>query len=519
MRILFVNPPYISLTSRGVGHQIPFGLLCVAGPLIDAGHECQLIDAERHHMTADEIEAAIKAFAPDMVMTGHAGSTPAHPACMLALDAAKRACPQALTVYGGVYPTYHAAAIIVAEPSVDIIIKGEGEAIAVVLVQALVDGVSPATVAGIVYRENNSHVETRPAATIKDLNEWRIGWELIEDWDLYQCFGLGRAAIIQFSRGCPHRCNYCGQYQFWSRWRYRAPKAVAAEIAWLHRTHGVCFVDLADENPTSSKRLWREFLEALVEENVPVRLFATIRATDIVRDADLLPLMKKAGMICVLMGIETTDPTTLAAIRKGSTTREDQQAVTLLRQHGILSMLGHIVGFEEERFADYLRALRQISLYDPDLLNAMYLTPHSWSDWTAENGERRVIETDRSKWDYRHQLLSSRHLSPGMIFAMVKMLEVAVHCRPRALWRILFHPEKELRKHMRWSFRFSFRVWRAEIAEFIRQPPPKKGPMTLAEWFGKTPRLTKQTLGANSTHKTVREHEAAVDDMTHPGVT
>ncbi|MGV1752182.1 B12-binding domain-containing radical SAM protein [Agrobacterium sp. CG674] len=519
MRILFVNPPYISLTSRGVGHQIPFGLLCVAGPLIDAGHECRLIDAERHHMTADEIEAAIKAFAPDMVMTGHAGSTPAHPACMLVLDAAKRACPQALTVYGGVYPTYHATAIMVSEPSVDIIIKGEGEATALALVQALADGVSPATVAGIVHRENSSHIETRPAATIKDLNEWRIGWELIEDWDLYQCFGLGRAAIIQFSRGCPHRCNYCGQYQFWSRWRYRAPKSVAAEIAWLHRTHGVCFVDLADENPTSSKRLWREFLEALVEENVPVRLFATIRATDIVRDADLLPLMKKAGMICVLMGIETTDPTTLAAIRKGSTTREDQQAVTLLRQHGILSMLGHIVGFEEERFADYLRALRQISLYDPDLLNAMYLTPHSWSDWTAENGERRVIETDRSKWDYRHQLLSSRHLSPGMIFAMVKMLEVAVHCRPRALWRILFHPDRELRKHMRWSFRFSFRVWRAEIAEFIRQPPPKKGPMTLAEWFGKTPRLTRQAGDANSIHKTVPGHEAAVDDMTHTGVT
>ena len=105
-----------------------------------------------------------------------------------------------------------------------------------------------------------------------------------------------------------------------------------------------------------------------------------------------------------------------------------------------------------------------------------------------------------------------------MIFAMVKMLEVAVHCRPRALWRILFHPDRELRKHMRWSFRFSFRVWRAEIAEFIRQPPPKKGQMTLAEWFGKTPRLTKQAAGANSTHKTVREHEAAVDDMTHTGV-
>lgn len=124
---------------------------------------------------------------------------------------------------------------------------------------------------------------------------------------------------------------------------YRDPKTVAAEIGWLHRRHGINFVDLADENPTSSKRLWCEFLQALVDEDVPVRLFATIRATDIVRDGDLLPLMKRAGMICVLMGIETTDPATLVSIRKGSTTKDDQRAVALLREHGILSMLGHIV--------------------------------------------------------------------------------------------------------------------------------------------------------------------------------
>ena len=29
--------------------------------------------------------------------------------------------------------------------------------------------------------------------------------------------GLGRAGIIQFLRGCPHRCTYCGQHDFWVR--------------------------------------------------------------------------------------------------------------------------------------------------------------------------------------------------------------------------------------------------------------------------------------------------------------
>ncbi|SAI66706.1 magnesium-protoporphyrin IX monomethyl ester anaerobic oxidative cyclase [Bordetella ansorpii] len=216
---------------------------------------------------------------------------------------------------------------------------------------------------------------------LRALDDWRVGWELIDDWDRYQCFGLGRAAIVQFSRGCPHQCNYCGQYQFWERWRHRSPKLVVDEIEALHREHGIAFITLADENPTSSKKMWRAFLEELASRHLPIRLFATLRAADVVRDAEMLHLYRGAGLMCILMGVETTDPETLAAIRKGSTTATDREAVRLLRQHGILSMLAHIVGFEDERFGHYWRALRQLFAYDPDLLNAMYVTPHRWSDW------------------------------------------------------------------------------------------------------------------------------------------
>ena len=41
-------------------------------------------------------------------------------------------------------------------------------------------------------------VVTESRAPIVDLDAWRIGWELIDRWDDYQCFGFGRAAILQF---------------------------------------------------------------------------------------------------------------------------------------------------------------------------------------------------------------------------------------------------------------------------------------------------------------------------------
>ena len=95
------------------------------------------------------------------------------------------------------------------------------------------------------------------------MNAFRIGWELLDNWDDYQCFGLGRSAIVQFWRGCPHQCTYCGQRDFWVKWRHRDPLKVVDEIEWLYRTHNVRFISLADENPASNKTTWLSFLKEL----------------------------------------------------------------------------------------------------------------------------------------------------------------------------------------------------------------------------------------------------------------
>jgi anaerobic magnesium-protoporphyrin IX monomethyl ester cyclase len=468
MRILLVNPPFHAITTRyGVGAQIPLGLLLVASTLVSAGHDVRLLDGEARNLSIEEIAETAAAFSPALIMTGHAGSTAAHPIALKIARALKARLPSALIVYGGVFPTYHAAQILRDEHSVDIIVRGEGERTVARLVGSLVRGTSLETVPGIAFRDGAAVKLTAPAEMADDLDAYPAAWQLIEDWDLYRCWGLGRAAVVQFSRGCPHQCSYCGQRGFWTKWRYRDPERTAAEIAWLHHEKGVNFVDLADENPTSSKRLWKSLLEAIIARQLPVKLFATIRATDVVRDADILHLYKKAGIDCVLMGIETTNPSTLRLIRKGSTTRDDREAIRLLRQHGILSMAGHIVGFEEERFRDYWNAVRQLLYYDPDLLNAMYVTPHRWTPFYGENQSRAVIEGDQAKWDYRHQVLGTRHLRPWQIFAMVKATELTVHFRPRALWRLLFYKDRAQRRAYRWCFRNASVVWLAEIFEFF----------------------------------------------------
>jgi anaerobic magnesium-protoporphyrin IX monomethyl ester cyclase len=485
MRILLVNPPYRAITTRyGVGAQVPLGLLLAASAPVSSGHDVRLLDGEARNFSIEEIARKAAAFSPSLIMTGHAGSTAAHPVALEVARALKARLPSALIVYGGVFPTYHAEQILREERSIDVIVRGEGERTMARLAESLMRGTSFMAVPGVAFRDGAAVKLTAPAEMIGDLDAYPAAWQLIEDWDLYRCWGLGRAAVVQFSRGCPHQCTYCGQRGFWTKWRYRDPEKTAAEIAWLHREKGVNFVDLADENPTSSKRLWKSFLEAIIRQQVPVKLFATIRAADIVRDADILPLYKRAGIDCVLMGIETTNPATLQLIKKGSTTREDFEAIHLLRRHGILSMAGHIVGFEEERLQDYWNALRQLLYYDPDLLNAMYVTPHRWTSFYGENQSRVIVEEDQGKWDYRHQVLGTHHLRPWQIFLMVKATELAVQLRPRALWRLLLYKDSAQRRAYRWCVRNASLVWLAEIFEFFFRSSRSKQERPLEEYAG-----------------------------------
>lgn len=108
--------------------------------------------------------------------------------------------------------------------------------------------------------------------SILNIDTFRIGWEFI-DHGRYTYWGNRRAVVVQFSRGCPHVCNYCGQRGFWTRWRHRDSQKFAAELAWLYRNHGVEVINFADENPTASGKARLAFLEAIIAENVPLKTF------------------------------------------------------------------------------------------------------------------------------------------------------------------------------------------------------------------------------------------------------
>lgn len=486
MRILIVNPPHPAIGSRiPDDHLPPLGLLCIGGPLIDDGHDVSLLDAEFGPISIAAIIDRIVAHQPEILMLGHSGSTSVHPIALDIAARAKAALEGLVVIYGGVFPTYHWRDILRDAPQIDLIVKGEGEATIRELVAALENERPLQDIPGIAYRSGNSVTATQQRALIDNLDAYRIGWELIDFRD-YSYWGRKRAVVVQFSRGCPHPCNYCGQRGFWTKWRCRNPERFAAEIAQLHREHGVEVFNFADENPTSSRAMWKRFLVALIAENVKVTLVGSTRAGDIVRDHDILHLYKQAGVERFLMGMENPDEAVLEKIRKGSSNSIDREAIKLMRKHNMLSLATWVVGFEEERDIDYWRGLKQLLAYDPDQITMLYVTPHRWTPFFSLAAHRRIIQADQTKWDYKHQVLATRHVPPWRVFLWVKGMEFVMQTRPRALWRLISLRDAKIRHAQRWYYQMGRRVWFHEVFGFLFRDRRLKAGPSVEEFWGTT---------------------------------
>ncbi len=234
----------------------------------------------------------------------------------------------------------------------------------------------------------------------------------------------------------------------------------------LAEEYGVKIVWLADENFAADRRMVVDVLERLVAANLGLSLNVNMTAADVVRDTDLLPLYKAAGVDYVVMGVEALDDAVVAAVRKNNPFAVSKQAVAALRRHGIISLVNIIYGLEDEMPRTLMAKFHGLLALDPDILNAVYLTPHFWTPAGRATDPRDVIQVDQARWTYRNQVIAAPHLAPWVLFAGVKLTEALFHLRPRALVRLFWGDDARVRRIRRASLLAGIRVVVAEIAEF-----------------------------------------------------
>jgi anaerobic magnesium-protoporphyrin IX monomethyl ester cyclase len=157
----------------------------------------------------------------------------------------------------------------------------------------------------------------------------------------------------------------------------RDPHKVVDEIEKLVNEHQVGFFILADEEPTINKKKFTEFCEELIRRGLPdkVKWGINTRVTDVMRDKEMLPLWRKAGLVHISLGTEAAAQMKLDRFNKETKVENNKEAIRLLREADIFTEAQFIVGLENETEETLEETYRFARDWNPDLANWTMYTP------------------------------------------------------------------------------------------------------------------------------------------------
>ncbi len=401
MRVLMIQPNYHAGGAEIAGNWPPGWVAYIGGALKSAGiTNVRFVDAMTDYIDDDRLRDLIRRNQPDVVMA--TAITPMIYQAQRTLEIAKEAVPEATTVLGGIHPTFMYGQVLHEAPWIDYIVRGEGEEIVVELVEAIRDGTDKRdrrSIRGIAYLEDGKVIGTPARPVIEDLDSLSPDWSLL-DWSKYIYVPLGvRVAVPNFARGCPFTCRFCSQWKFWRKYRVRDPKKFVDEVEQLVREHKVGFFILADEEPTLHRKKFIALCEEMEARQLPVHWGINTRVTDILRDRDLLPLFRRAGLVHVSLGTEAAAQMNLDRFRKQTTIEQNKLAIKLLRDHGIVAEAQFIMGLESETPETIEETYRLAQDWKPDMANWNMYTPWPFAELFEELGDRVEVR-DYAKYNF-----------------------------------------------------------------------------------------------------------------------
>jgi len=174
--------------------------------------------------------------------------------------------------------------------------------------------------------------------------------------------------LLETSRGCPHRCKFCETTKFFGRrWRSLSPERVVKEVDLLIEEYDGWIIQVADDNFTADiKRVKDICLRLLEAEILPAYFMLSARADDLVRDPELLPLMAKARMLRIQVGIDTLDPQLSQQVDKTISISVYRDVFQRMRELGIFSVGSVIVGLPGESPEAREKTLERVVETAPD---------------------------------------------------------------------------------------------------------------------------------------------------------
>lgn len=326
-RVLLVHPEF-PVTYWGFQYALPMsgrranlpplGLATLAA-LLPSSWELKLIDMNIEELTDADLLWS------DLVLVG--GMRVQAPSMKQVL---KRASVYGRrTVVGGPAPTSDPALF----QEADVLFQGEAEG----RIQQLLDAID-ADGSGIVVPQSHRYPDPKTFP--------------VPRFDLLEVNAYG-AMSVQYSRGCPYKCEFCDIVQLFGRKpRLKTGAQLQAELQGIRDTgyRGTVFV--VDDNFIGNRKAVRQMLPDLIawqkERRYPFDLM-TEASVNLADDEPLLTGMVEAGFTSVFLGLETPSLDALAEAGKTQNLKTPlTESVERITAAGLEVMGGFIVGFDSD---------------------------------------------------------------------------------------------------------------------------------------------------------------------------
>ena len=220
-------------------------------------------------------------------------------------------------------------------------------------------------------------------------------------------------ALIQQSRGCTMKCNYCPYIILENQTRLRDPEAVVDEIR--HDITNWNFRSFKFRDPLFG--VDRDRVYRLVEliGRLPRKIQFSIETRIDLMPPEVLRALRRVGLTSITVGIESPNDTQLRQYHRAPV-KDDRQRefVRRCRALGIRTVAGFMIGFPEDTEESIHGVLRYAMAVGPTFANFNVVTPYPGTEF-YEKIKDRIADFDYRHYTVYHPVLKYDHLSAGRV--------------------------------------------------------------------------------------------------------
>lgn len=219
--------------------------------------------------------------------------------------------------------------------------------------------------------------------------------------------------MIQGSRSCPYKCNYCPYITPTKNYKTRTPDNVIAEIKHMKKTYGAKSILFRDPVFGIKKKWALELCKKMVEEKVDMPWACETRTDHL--DEEMIDIMYDAGLRAMKVGIESSDAEILKNLKRKPPEFEHQdRMVRYAEKKGIAIAAFYIVGLLDDTVDTMELTLQDAIRLNPSFANFNLCTPLPGTEF-YDQVKDRIYDFNLNNYDNYHSVFTANGATPEQI--------------------------------------------------------------------------------------------------------